>query len=403
MSVLSGKNILLGVTAGIAAYKSAFLVRLFIKKGANVKVVMTPSSKEFVTPLTLSTLSKNEVYSSFTKEDNENAQWNNHVELALWADLFLIAPATANTLSKMANGTCDNLLLAIYLSAKCPVYYAPAMDLDMYKHSSTLTYFKKLNDFGNIQIPADFGELASGLEGQGRMAAPEKIISLVEKNILDGLPLKNKSILITAGPTHEAIDPVRFIGNHSSGKMGYAIAEVAANLGAQVTLISGPVSLKINNDAINLISVTSANEMFKATHLYFKNCEIAILSAAVADFTPSKVAFHKIKKEEETLTIQLNKTKDILASLGEIKSNKYLVGFALETQNELENAKTKLNKKNLDLIVLNSLNDKGAGFKLDTNKITLISKDNKIATFKVKTKKKVANDILQHIIKELHV
>ena len=403
MSVLSGKNILLGVTAGIAAYKSAFLVRLFVKKGANVKVVMTPSSKEFVTPLTLSTLSKNEVYSSFTKEDNENAQWNNHVELALWADLFLIAPATANTLSKMANGTCDNLLLAVYLSAKCPVYYAPAMDLDMYKHPSTLTYFKKLNDFGNIQIPADFGELASGLEGQGRMAAPEKIISLVEKNILDGLPLKNKSILITAGPTHEAIDPVRFIGNHSSGKMGYAIAEVAANLGAQVTLISGPVSLKINNDAINLISVTSANEMFKATHLYFKNCEIAILSAAVADFTPSKVAFHKIKKEEETLTIQLNKTKDILASLGEIKSNKYLVGFALETQNELENAKTKLNKKNLDLIVLNSLNDKGAGFKLDTNKITLISKDNKIATFKVKTKKKVANDILQHIIKELHV
>ena len=403
MSVLSGKNILLGVTAGIAAYKSAFLVRLFVKKGANVKVVMTPSSKEFVTPLTLSTLSKNEVYSSFTKEDNENAQWNNHVELALWADLFLIAPATANTLSKMANGTCDNLLLAVYLSAKCPVYYAPAMDLDMYKHPSTLIYFEKLNEFGNIQIPADFGELASGLEGQGRMAAPEKIISLVENNILDGLPLKNKNILITAGPTHEAIDPVRFIGNHSSGKMGYAIAEVAANLGAQVTLISGPVSLKINNDAINLISVTSANEMFKATHLYFKNCEIAILSAAVADFTPSKVAFHKIKKEEETLTIQLNKTKDILASLGEIKSNKYLVGFALETQNELENAKTKLNKKNLDLIVLNSLNDKGAGFKLDTNKITLISKDNKIATFKVKTKKEVANDILQHIIKELHV
>ena len=403
MSVLSGKNILLGVTAGIAAYKSAFLVRLFVKKGANVKVVMTPSSKEFVTPLTLSTLSKNEVYSSFTKEDNENAQWNNHVELALWADLILIAPATANTLSKMANGICDNLLLAVYLSAKCPVYYAPAMDLDMYKHPSTLIYFEKLNEFGNIQIPADFGELASGLEGQGRMAAPENIISLVEKNIIDGLPLKNKNILITAGPTHESLDPVRFIGNHSSGKMGYAIAEVAANLGAQVTLISGPVSLKINNDAINLISVTSANEMFKATHLYFKNCEIAILSAAVADFTPSKVALHKIKKKEETLTIQLNKTKDILASLGEIKSNKYLVGFALETQNELENAKTKLNKKNLDLIVLNSLNDKGAGFKLDTNKITLISKDNKTATFKVKTKKKVANDILQHIIKELHV
>ena len=403
MSVLSGKNILLGVTAGIAAYKSAFLVRLFVKKGANVKVVMTPSSKEFVTPLTLSTLSKNKVYSSFTKEDNENAQWNNHVELALWANLILIAPATANTMSKMANGTCDNLLLAVYLSAKCPVYYAPAMDLDMYKHPSTLKYFKILNDFGDIQIPAAIGELASGLEGQGRMASPEDIVSLIEKYILDALPLKDKELLITAGPTYEAIDPVRFIGNHSSGKMGYAIAEVAANLGAQVTLISGPVSLDINNEAIRVINVVSADEMFKATHRYFKNCDIAILSAAVADFTPNEEALHKIKKKEETLTIQLNKTKDILASLGEIKSNKYLVGFALETQNELENAKTKLNKKNLDLIVLNSLNDKGAGFKLDTNKITLISKDNKITTFKVKTKKEVANDILQHIIKELHV
>jgi phosphopantothenoylcysteine decarboxylase/phosphopantothenate--cysteine ligase len=403
MSVLSGKNILLGVTAGIAAYKSAFLVRLLIKKGAKVKVVMTPASKEFVTPLTLSTLSKNEVFSSFTKESDENAQWNNHVELALWADLILIAPATANTMSKMANGTCDNLLLAVYLSAKCPVYYAPAMDLDMYKHPSTLKSFEKLNEFGNIQIPAAFGELASGLEGQGRMAAPEDIVSLVEKYILDALPLKNKHLLITAGPTYEAIDPVRFIGNHSSGKMGYAIAEVAVNLGAQVTLISGPVSLKIKNEAINIIDVTSANEMFEETHRYFKNCDIAILSAAVADFTPNEVALQKIKKKEETLTITLNKTKDILASLGEIKSNKYLVGFALETQNELENAKTKLKKKNLDLIVLNSLNDKGAGFKLDTNKITLISKDNKIVAFNVKTKKEVANDILQHIIKELHV
>ena len=403
MSVLSGKNILLGVTAGIAAYKSAFLVRLLIKKGANIKVVMTPASKDFVTPLTLSTLSKNEVYSSFIKEDNENAQWNNHVELALWADLFLIAPATANTMSKMANGTCDNLLLAVYLSAKCPVYYAPAMDLDMYKHPSTLKYFKILNDFGDIQIPAAIGELASGLEGQGRMASPEDIVSLIEKYILDALPLKDKELLITAGPTYEAIDPVRFIGNHSSGKMGYAIAEVAANLGAQVTLISGPVSLDINNEAIRVINVVSADEMFKATHRYFKNCDIAILSAAVADFTPNEEALHKIKKKEEILTIKLNKTKDILASLGEIKSNKYLVGFALETQNELENAKTKLKKKNLDLIVLNSLNDKGAGFKSDTNKITLISKDNKIVPFNVKPKKEVANDILQHIIKELYV
>jgi phosphopantothenoylcysteine decarboxylase/phosphopantothenate--cysteine ligase len=403
MSVLSGKNIILGVTAGIAAYKTTFLVRILIKKGANVKVVMTPASKEFVTPLTLSTLSKNEVYSSFTKEDDENAQWTNHVELALWADLIIIAPATANTMSKMANGTCDNLLLAVYLSAKCPVYYAPAMDLDMYKHPSTLKSFEKLNEFGNIQIPAAFGELASGLEGQGRMAEPEDIVSLVKKNILDALPFKNKHILITAGPTYEAIDPVRFIGNHSSGKMGYAIAEVAASLGAQVTLISGPVSLKIKNEAINVIDVTSASEMFEATHRYFKNCDIAILSAAVADFTPKEVALQKIKKKEETITIALNKTKDILASLGEIKSNKYLVGFALETQNELENAKTKLKKKNLDLIVLNSLNDKGAGFKSDTNKITLISKDNKIVPFNVKPKKEVANDILQHIIKEIHV
>ena len=403
MSVLSGKNIILGVTAGIAAYKSAFIVRLLIKKGANVKVVMTPSSKEFVTPLTLSTLSKNEVYSSFTNEDDDNAQWNNHVELALWADLILIAPATANTMSKMANGTCDNLLLAVYLSAKCPVYYAPAMDLDMYKHPSTLKTFEKLNEFENIQIPAAFGELASGLEGQGRMAEPEDIISLVEKNILDSLPLKNKHLLITAGPTYEAIDPVRFVGNHSSGKMGYSIAEVAASLGAQVTLISGPVSLKIKNDAINVIDVTSANDMYEAAHRYFNNCDIAILSAAVADFTPIEVASQKIKKKEDTLSITLKKTKDILASLGEIKSNKYLVGFALETQNELENAKTKLKKKNLDLIVLNSLNDKGAGFKSDTNKVTLISKDNKVVPFDVKPKSEVANDILQHIIKDLHV
>ena len=266
-----------------------------------------------------------------------------------------------------------------------------------------LKTFERLNEFENIQIPATFGELASGLEGQGRMAEPENIISLVEKNILDSLPLKNKHILITAGPTYEAIDPVRFVGNHSSGKMGYSIAEVAVKLGAQVTLISGPVSLKIKNAAINVIDVTSANDMFEATHRYFNNCDIAILSAAVADFTPIKVASQKIKKKEDILSITLKKTKDILASLGEIKSNKYLVGFALETQNELENAKTKLKKKNLDLIVLNSLNDKGAGFKTDTNKVTLISKDNKVVPFDVKPKSEVANDILQHIIKELHV
>ena len=402
MSVLSGKNILLGVTAGIAAYKSAFLVRLFVKSGANVKVVMTPSAKEFVTPLTLSTLSKNEVFSSFTNEEDENAQWNNHVELGLWADLFLVAPATANTLSKMANGTCDNLLLATYLSAKCKVYYAPAMDLDMYKHASVLEAFKKLEDFGNIQITATHGELASGLVGQGRMAEPEDIVTFIEKDILKSLPLRGKKILFTAGPTFEAIDPVRFIGNHSSGKMGFALAEVAANLGAEVTLISGPVSLRMDHAMVKVVSVISAQQMYDAVHEYFSNCDVAILSAAVADYRPKEVASEKIKKKEGVLTLRLEKTKDILASLGAAKEHQFLVGFALETENELENAKTKLKKKNLDLIVLNSLRDKGAGFGTDTNKVTLIDKDNKVIPFQVKTKKEVANDILTHIIDQLH-
>lgn len=403
MSVLSGKNIILGVTAGIAAYKSAFLTRLLIKKGANVRVVMTPASKEFVTPLTLSTLSKNEVYSSFTNDDDDNAKWNNHVDIAQWGDLFIIAPATANTMSKMVSGTCDNLLLAVYLSAKCPVYYAPAMDLDMYKHPSTKDTFKKLNDFGNFQIPAEVGELASGLSGMGRMAEPINIVSFVEKNILDQLPLINKCILITAGPTYEPIDPVRFIGNHSSGKMGYALAEAAASLGAQVKLISGPVTIKTNNEAIQVIEVNTAEEMYKASHEFFNNCDIAILSAAVADFTPKNVATQKIKKNKDSLTIELIRTKDILTSLSKIKNHQFLVGFALETQNELENAKTKLKKKNLDLIVLNSLKDQGAGFNINTNKITLISKDNKIIPYDVKTKKEVALDILKHIIREIHV
>ena len=403
MSVLSGKNIILGVTAGIAAYKSAFLTRLLIKKGANVRVVMTPASKEFVTPLTLSTLSKNEVYSSFTNDDDDNAKWNNHVDIAQWGDLFIIAPATANTMSKMVSGTCDNLLLAVYLSAKCPVYYAPAMDLDMYKHPSTKDTFKKLNDFGNFQIPAEVGELASGLSGMGRMAEPINIVSFVEKNILDQLPLKNKCILITAGPTYEPIDPVRFIGNHSSGKMGYALAEIATSLGAQVKLISGPVTIKTNNEAIQVIEVNTAEEMYKASHEFFNNCDIAILSAAVADFTPKNVATQKIKKNKDSLTIELIRTKDILTSLSKIKNHQFLVGFALETQNELENAKTKLKKKNLDLIVLNSLKDQGAGFNINTNKITLISKDNKIIPYDVKTKTEVALDILKHIIREIHV
>ncbi len=405
MAVLNGKNILLGVTGGIAAYKAAFLVRLLTKKGANVKVVMTAAAKEFVTPLTLSTLSKNEVYSSFTNEETDSDSfkeptWNNHVELALWADLILIAPATANTMSKMAHGSCDNLLLAIYLSAKCPVYYAPAMDLDMYKHPTTNAVFEKLNSFGNIQIPAAFGELASGLLGQGRMAEPEEIISFLENDILKKLPLYGKKILITAGPTYEAIDPVRFIGNHSSGKMGYAIAEAAANLGAEVVLVSGPVNLKLENDFVKIIRITSAEEMYKAAHEYFECSDIAVLSAAVADYRPLEIASEKIKKKTEDLSLQLTKTKDILASLGEIKKNQFLVGFALETENEEENAKLKLKKKNLDLIVLNSLRDKGAGFKTDTNKITLIAKDNKVLPFPVKPKKEVAIDILEYIIEQ---
>jgi phosphopantothenoylcysteine decarboxylase/phosphopantothenate--cysteine ligase len=407
MTVLSGKNILLGVTGGIAAYKSAFLVRLLVKKGANVKVVMTSSAKEFVTPLTLSTLSKNEVFSSFTEENPDpksfkEPKWNNHVELALWADYMLIAPATANTLSKMAHGACDNFLLAVYLSADCPVFYAPAMDLDMYKHPTTEETFKKLDSFGNIQIPAAFGELASGLVGQGRMAEPDEIVSFLERDILKRLPLKGKRIMITAGPTYEAIDPVRFIGNHSSGKMGYALAEEAAFLGAEVILISGPVNLELNNDFVKIERVTSAAEMYEIAHRYFPSCNIAILSAAVADYKPSQVAEEKIKKKEGNMTIELTKTQDILLSLGKIKKDQYLVGFALETENEEENAKLKLKKKNLDLIVLNSLRDEGAGFQKDTNKVTLISKDNKLYPFPVKPKTEVAKDILEYIIDKSH-
>ena len=402
MSVLSGKKVLLGVTAGIAAYKSAFLVRLLVKKGAEVRVVMTPSAKEFVTPLTLSTLSKNEVWSSFTNEDDENAQWNNHVELALWADLFLVAPATANTLSKMAQGASDNLLVATYLSAKCPVYVAPAMDLDMYKHPSTEATFSKLRSFQNTIIPAAHGELASGMVGQGRMAEPEDIVDFLEKDILDKLPLKGKQFLITAGPTYEALDPVRFIGNHSSGKMGFAIAEAAAQLGAKVVLVSGPTSLKLSHSMISLVPVTSAKEMYDAAHKVYATCDVAILSAAVADYRPASISDQKIKKKDTELTIQLEKTDDILASLGANKKEQFLVGFALETQNELENAKTKLQKKNLDLIVLNSLNDKGAGFGTDTNKVTFITRDNKVVPFEVKSKREVATDIVQHIINQIN-
>jgi phosphopantothenoylcysteine decarboxylase/phosphopantothenate--cysteine ligase len=398
MSVLSGKKILLGISGGIAAYKTASLVRFFIKAGAQVQVVMTPASKDFVTPLTLSTLSKNPVYTSFYNEEDENAMWNNHVELGLWADYMVIAPATANTLSKMANGTCDNLLLATYLSAKCPVYFAPAMDLDMYKHPSTLVSFDKLASFKNTIIPAESGELASGLSGEGRMAEPENIILFLEKDIESKLPLKGKKILITAGPTYEAIDPVRFIGNHSSGKMGYDIAYEAAQLGAKVILVSGPSNQTINHHLVELIKITSAQEMYDACHLNFLNVDVAIAAAAVADYRPKNVASQKIKKNDSTLTIELEKTNDILASLGAQKKNQFLIGFALETENEIENAIAKIQKKNLDLIVLNSLNDEGAGFGKPTNKVTFIDKNFSIEPVELKSKEEVAKDILEKVL-----
>ena len=402
MSILKDKNILLGITAGIAAYKSASLVRLFIKAGANVKVVMTPASKDFITPLTLSTLSKNPIYSSFVDDEDGDQVWNNHVDLGLWADIFIIAPATANTMAKMANGVCDNILLATYLSAKCPVYFAPAMDLDMYKHASTKASFNKLKSYGNKLIPAGTGELASGLVGEGRMAEPEDIVSYIEKDILDQLPLKGKRVLITAGPTYEAIDPVRFIGNHSSGKMGFEIAKAASNLGAEVILVTGPTHQKITNNFVSVKPVVSANEMFNEVHKHFKSSDIAILSAAVADYRPKNVADQKIKKKDSTFTLELEKTKDILKSLGEIKTNQFLVGFALETNNEIEHAKGKLKSKNLDLIVLNSLQDKGAGFGVSTNKVTFITSSNNIIENELKSKTDVAKDLMQLILKQAY-
>ena len=403
MAILSGKNILLGVTAGIAAYKTASLVRLFIKAGANVKVVMTPASKDFVTPLTLSTLSQNPVYSSFfEKGEEETEEWNSHVDLGLWADFMLVAPATANTLSKMANGVCDNLLLAVYLSAKCKVYFAPTMDLDMYQHPTTKANIDKLQNFGNIFIAPATGFLASGLTGEGRMEEPENIVSFIENEIIRGLPLYKKKVLITAGPTYEAIDPVRFIGNHSSGKMGFELAKTAASLGAEVYLITGPSNETVANSSIKRIDVVSAEEMYNEVHGYFKSVDIAILSAAVADYKPKNVATQKIKKVSDSMTIELVKTQDILASLGKEKTTQILVGFALETNNELENAKTKLNKKNLDFIVLNSLQDKGAGFKKDTNKVTIIDKFENISEFSLKSKATVAEDIFNEIFHRIY-
>ncbi|MDH5597558.1 MAG: bifunctional phosphopantothenoylcysteine decarboxylase/phosphopantothenate--cysteine ligase CoaBC [Cyclobacteriaceae bacterium] len=397
--MLKGKRILLGVCGGIAAYKSAILVRLLIKSGAEVKVIMTPSASDFIGKITLSTLSKNPVISDFIS-DSSTGEWNNHVDLGMWADLMVIAPGTANTISKMAHGACDNVLLAVYLSARCTVFVAPAMDLDMYAHPSTTENLQKLSAHGVKIIKPGTGELASGLTGTGRMAEPEDIFSNIENFFKKNLPLSGKKVLLTAGPTYESIDPVRFIGNHSSGTMGYSIADELVAQGAEVVLVSGPVSIKApENNRINLIRVQSAQEMYESCLNHFDHCDISILAAAVADFTPEHVASQKIKKTGEGLTIQLKKTTDIAASLGKIKRDgQFIVGFALETENEEQNALKKLQSKNMDLIILNSLNDKGAGFGKITNKITIFDKDNNSKKFELKDKREVAKDIVSEIV-----
>ncbi|GAB2978957.1 bifunctional phosphopantothenoylcysteine decarboxylase/phosphopantothenate--cysteine ligase CoaBC [Mucilaginibacter puniceus] len=390
--MLESKNIVLGICGSIAAYKSASLVRLLVKAGANVQVVMTPDAINFITPLTLSTLSKNPVYHQYFEP--ETGEWNNHVELALWADILLIAPTSANTLAKMATGLVDNLLTAVYLSAKCPVYFAPAMDLDMWKHTTTIQNVKQLQSFGNILIPPGNGDLASGLQGEGRMAEPEDIIAFLAADIKKKLPLVNLKALVTAGPTYEAIDPVRFIGNHSSGKMGFAIADELAAMGADVTLIAGPSAQKSKQRSVKRIDVTSAAEMLDQCQQHFTTANICVMSAAVADYTPVNIAQQKIKKQDAGFNIDLKKTTDILKTLGELKrADQLLIGFALETNDEEQNAIDKLKKKNLDFIVLNSLNDEGAGFKGDTNKITIIDRYLQKTGFDLKTKNEVAKDI----------
>ena len=395
---LSGKKILIAVTGGIAAYKINTLVRDFIKNGAEVQVLLTPSAKEFVSPLTLSTLSKSKVFSEFYSQDGK---WNSHVDLALWADVMLVAPCTANTLAKMVNGICDNLVIATYLSAKCPVFIAPAMDLDMYIHPSTEQNLKLAEEYGNFIIPAEEGELASGLVGKGRMAETENIYKTIFDffNSKQKKSLAGKTVLVTAGPTYEAIDPVRFIGNHSSGKMGFAIAEEAEKRGAKVILISGPTALRTDKN-ISLKKVNSAKEMYNAVFQHFDNTDIAIMSAAVADYAPKEIAQEKIKKNDDEMTITLVKNPDILKTMGEKKKNQFLVGFALETQNEEENAKGKLVRKNLDMIVLNSLKDSGAGFKNNTNKIKIITPSEQ-KDFALKSKEDVAKDILDFVEEQL--
>lgn len=394
MGLLAGKKILLGVSGSIAAYKSAIIIRELVKAGAEVKVILTPASLDFITPLTLATLSKNPVLSDLVADRN-SGEWSNHVELGLWADLMLIAPASANTMAHMAQGEADNLLLTTYLSARCPVYFAPAMDLDMYAHASTTENISQLQSRGNILIDAAEGELASGLSGKGRMAEPEEIIAFLEEDLRKKAPLTGKTVMVTAGPTHEAIDPVRFIGNHSSGKMGYALAQKLRELGARVVLVSGPVALAAPRD-VERIMVTTAAEMLEACLHHFPHCDAAILAAAVADFRPRFPATSKIKKNNSPLSLELEPTTDILKTLGSQKENKLLVGFALETDNEVENARKKLLDKNCDFIVLNSLKTPGAAFAGDTNKVTIISRNNMVET-QLKNKIDIATDIVNHI------
>ena len=395
MSSLQGKNFLLGITGSIAAYKAANLTRLLIKEGASVKVIMTPLAKEFITPLTMATLSQNPILVDFFNP--ENGDWNSHVDLGLWADGYIIAPATANTMGKMANGIADNLLLTTYLSAKCPVFVAPAMDLDMFKHPANQENMQKLKNLGTIFIEPEDGELASGLIGKGRLAEPESILEQIKEYYQKKKSLNNKTVLITAGPTYEKIDSVRFIGNYSSGKMGYAIAEECAQRGAKVILISGPVNISHAHKNIQKISVNSAQEMFDQSLSQFQNADIAILAAAVADFTPIETSNTKIKRKDNNLELQLKPTKDIAAELGKRKNDKILIGFALESENETLNALEKLKRKNFDFIILNSMNDKGAGFNYDTNKITILDNKEQKFEFKIKQKNLVAIDIIDKL------
>jgi phosphopantothenoylcysteine decarboxylase / phosphopantothenate---cysteine ligase len=393
--MLNGKNVLLGITASIAAYKSASIVRLLKKSGAQVKVIQTPESANFITSLTLSTLSENDVLLDLV--DSESNTWNNHVELSLWADLMIIAPLTAKSMSKMVQGNCDNLLLATYLSAKCPVYFAPAMDLDMYKHPSTINNINKLTSFSNIHIPATYGFLASGLEGEGRMCEPEEIISFIKLDLEDKLILKGKKILITSGPTREAIDKVRYISNYSSGKMGFSLAKVAISLGANVTIISGPTDQVIEKERLDVINVVSAEDMFNEVEAHLPKYDIIIFAAAVSDFKPKDVFTSKLKNKN--INLELVQTNDIAMFASTIRTkNQIIVGFALETENGIINAKEKLIKKDFDLIILNSLQDKNSGFNYDTNKITIIDKASNVYSFKLKDKIEVAKDIFDKII-----